>query len=145
MFVKIAKGDYQRAAPAGKVSLAPPPEGLDLPGVRVLKVGARRVVDLGCGPGHVTARLAEGGAQVVGFDPSPAMVAAARAAHPGLEVQQASLAQFLRPRTAEAWGVVVAWFSLIHLAASELPDAFATIARTLRVGGWLLVALHARA
>ena len=100
------------------------------------------VADLGCGPGHVTARLAGGGAQVVGFDPSPAMVAAARAAHPGLEVQQASLAQFLRPRTAEAWGVVVAWFSLIHLAASELPGALATLARTVRVGGWVLVALH---
>lgn len=101
------------------------------------------VADLGCGPGHVTARLAEAGAQVVGFDPSPAMVAAARAAHPEVEFQQASLAQFLRPRTAEAWGVVVAWYSLIHLAASELPDALATLARTVRVGGWVLVALHA--
>lgn len=101
------------------------------------------VADLGCGPGHVTARLAEAGAQVVGFDPSPAMVAAARAAHPEVEFQQASLAQFLRPRTAEAWGVVVAWYSLIHLAASELPDALATLARTVRIGGWVLVALHA--
>ncbi len=101
------------------------------------------VADLGCGPGHVAARLAEAGAEVVAFDPSAAMVAAARAAHPELEVQQASLAQFLRPRTAEAWGVVVAWYSLIHLAASELPDALATLARTVRVGGWVLVALHA--
>ncbi|MDO5533371.1 MAG: class I SAM-dependent methyltransferase, partial [Propionibacteriaceae bacterium] len=105
------------------------------------------IADLGCGPGHVTARLAEAGAElgvsVVGFDPSPAMVAAARAEHPEVEVQQASLAQFLRPRTAEAWGVVVAWYSLIHLAASELPEAFAALARTVRVGGWVLVALHA--
>lgn len=101
------------------------------------------VADLGCGPGHVAARLAEAGASVVAFDPSPAMVAEARAAHPELEVQQASLAQFLRPRNAPAWGVVLAWYSLIHLAASELPDALATLARTVRVGGWVLVALHA--
>ncbi len=101
------------------------------------------VADLGCGPGHVAARLVDAGAEVVAFDPSPAMVAAARAAHPELEVQQASLAQLMRPRTAEAWGVVVAWYSLIHLAASELPDALAALARTVRVGGWVLVALHA--
>lgn len=101
------------------------------------------VADLGCGPGHVAARLVDAGAEVVAFDPSPAMVAAARAAHPDLEVQQASLAQLMRPRTAEAWGVVVAWYSLIHLAASELPDALAALARTVRVGGWVLVALHA--
>ena len=37
---------------------------------------------------------------------------------------------------------MVAWFSLIHLAASELPGALATLARTVRVGGWVLVALH---
>lgn len=105
------------------------------------------IADLGCGPGHVTARLAEAaaevGVEVVGFDPSPAMVAAAQAAHPDVPFQRAGLAQFLRPRNAEAWGVVVAWFSLIHLAASELPDALTTLARTVRVGGWVLVALHA--
>lgn len=105
------------------------------------------IADFGCGPGHLTARLAEAsahlGVEVVGFDPSERMLAAARAAHPDVTFQRAGLAQFLRPRTAEAWGVVVAWFSLIHLAASELPDALATLARTVRVGGWVLVALHA--
>lgn len=101
------------------------------------------VADLGCGPGHLAARLAEAGAQVVGFDVSPAMLAEAAAAHPGVAFQRASLAQFLRPRTADAWGVVVAWFSLGDLAASELPDALGAITRTVRVGGWVLVALHA--
>lgn len=103
----------------------------------------RPVADLGCGPGHVSARLAAAGADVVGFDPSPAMLAQASAAHPDVTFQRASLAQFLRPRTADAWGAVVAWFSLIHLAASELPDALASVARTVRAGGWVLVALHA--
>ena len=62
---------------------------------------------------------------------------------PGSDAERAWLAQFLRPRTAPGWGAVVAWFSLIHLAASELADAFDALARTLVPGGTLLVALHA--
>ena len=105
--------------------------------------GAAPIADLGCGPGHATARLAASGAEVVGFDPSPAMLAAAERHHPDVPFQRAWLAQFLRPRTAPGWGAVVAWFSLIHLAASELADAFDALARTLVPGGTLLVALHA--
>ncbi|GER23423.1 trans-aconitate 2-methyltransferase [Zafaria cholistanensis] len=43
----------------------------------------RTVVDLGCGPGHLTAALADRwpGARVLGLDSSPQMVAKARAAH----------------------------------------------------------------
>ncbi|HLU55864.1 MAG TPA: trans-aconitate 2-methyltransferase [Pseudonocardia sp.] len=47
---------------------------------RVGATSPRRVVDLGCGPGHLTAVLAARwpGAQVVALDSSPDMVAAAR-------------------------------------------------------------------
>src|SRR3546814_15279915 len=38
-----------------------------------------RILDLGCGDGALTARLAATGAQVVGVDPSEAFIAAARA------------------------------------------------------------------
>lgn len=38
-----------------------------------------RILDLGCGDGQLTARIAAAGAQVVGVDASPEMVAAARA------------------------------------------------------------------
>lgn len=101
------------------------------------------VADLGCGPGHVAARLAASGADVVGYDSSPAMLAAARHHHPEVAFEQAGFAQFLRPRTAAGWGAVVLWFSAIHLAPSELIPLFTHLARTLRVGGHLLVALHA--
>lgn len=43
-----------------------------------------RILDLGCGTGHLTARLAEAGAAVVGLDPSAAMLEQARAAYPHL-------------------------------------------------------------
>lgn len=101
------------------------------------------VADLGCGPGHVTQRLADTGCEVVGFDASPAMVSVARSEHPALDLQQAWFSQFLRPRTAAGWGAVVLWYSTTHLAPSELDALFATLARTLAPGGHLVVALYA--
>ncbi|MFO0748915.1 MAG: methyltransferase domain-containing protein [Myxococcota bacterium] len=50
---------------------------------RVL-VGARRVIDIGCGTGRVTrAIIAATGAQVVGVEPAPAMLEVARRRSPG--------------------------------------------------------------
>ena len=44
---------------------------------------------------------------------------------------------------AAGWGAVLGWYSLIHLAASELPGAVAALARPLAPGGLLVVGLHA--
>jgi 2-polyprenyl-6-hydroxyphenyl methylase/3-demethylubiquinone-9 3-methyltransferase len=49
---------------------------------------APRVLDLGCGDGRVAARLAAAGAAVTGADPSPAALARAREAHPGLDLRE---------------------------------------------------------
>src|ERR671937_2884362 len=46
-----------------------------------------RVLDLGCGTGHLTARLAESGVEAVGLDSSPEMVERARRAYPGLRFE----------------------------------------------------------
>jgi trans-aconitate methyltransferase len=43
-----------------------------------------RILDLGCGTGHLAAQIAESGAQVKGVDRSAEMVAAARIAYPKL-------------------------------------------------------------
>jgi trans-aconitate methyltransferase len=43
-----------------------------------------RILDLGCGTGHLTAGIAERGAEVVGTDASAEMVAAARDAYPAM-------------------------------------------------------------
>ncbi|QMW24027.1 class I SAM-dependent methyltransferase [Sandaracinobacteroides saxicola] len=45
-----------------------------------------RILDLGCGDGVLTAQLVEAGAEVLGLDPDPSMLAAARAL--GLTVHQ---------------------------------------------------------
>src|ERR1700693_890535 len=46
-----------------------------------------RVLDLGCGTGHLTAQIAESGAHVTGVDRSAEMVAAARLAYPNLKFE----------------------------------------------------------
>jgi trans-aconitate methyltransferase len=43
-----------------------------------------RIIDLGCGTGAFSAEIAERGAEVLGIDGSPEMVAQATAMHPGL-------------------------------------------------------------
>src|ERR1700736_448812 len=48
-----------------------------------------RILDIGCGTGHLTAQIAESGAQVVGVDRSQEMVAAARKAYPNLQFEVA--------------------------------------------------------
>src|SRR5262249_12224499 len=53
-----------------------------------------RILDVGCGTGHLTAQIAQSGASVVGLDNSPEMLTAARAAYPGLEFVQADARQF---------------------------------------------------
>jgi trans-aconitate methyltransferase len=43
---------------------------------------SERVLDLGCGTGHLTREIAETGSDVIGVDSSPEMVSAARTNHP---------------------------------------------------------------
>lgn len=101
------------------------------------------ILDVGCGPGHVTARLAELGADVVGMDQSEEMLAQARAAHPEVRFEAGDLRRLLKPRDAAGWGAVLSWYSMIHLAGSELAEAVGGMTRVLDRGGVLLVALHA--
>ena len=103
------------------------------------------VVEVGSGPGHVTAYLAEAGADASGIDLSPAMVDEARRRFPDGDYQVGDLRRLMRPVAGAGWSAVLAWYSLIHLAASELPDALASLTRPLLPGGWLVVALHAGA
>jgi len=105
--------------------------------------GGDPVADVGTGPGHVAAALAEAGADVIGYDLSPAMVAEAEMRFPDVSFEVGDLRRMLRPRTAAGWGAITAWYALVHLAPSELPEAVAAMARVLRPGGHLAIALHA--
>jgi trans-aconitate 2-methyltransferase len=62
--------------------------GSDVVSLLAPKAG-ERILDLGCGTGHLTAQIAEAGAQVLGVDKSPDMVAAARISYPDLRFEVA--------------------------------------------------------
>jgi SAM-dependent methyltransferase len=48
-----------------------------------------RILDIGCGTGHLTAKIAAGGAQVTGVDRSPEMIRQAREAYPAIRFEVA--------------------------------------------------------
>ena len=50
-----------------------------------------RVVDLGCGTGHLAAEIAATGVEVIGIDAAPAMIERARALHPGVRFEVADV------------------------------------------------------
>jgi trans-aconitate 2-methyltransferase len=102
------------------------------------QVGAerpRRVVDLGCGPGNLTALLARRwpAAEVVGVDNSPEMIEAARAlALPGVSFQLGDVRDW-RPEGAPdviTCNAVLQWLPGHH-------GLVAGWARLLAPGGWL--------
>ena len=87
-----------------------------------------RILDLGCGDGALTARIAEAGAEVVGLDAAPDMVAAARAR--GLDARHGDAAGM------DFAGAFDAVFSnaALHWMTRPAP-VLAGVARALRPGG----------
>lgn len=99
------------------------------------------VVDVGCGPGVITAHLHSLGVDISGFDLSPAMIELARRNHPGLWFEVGSMTE---PFLAEgAVTGLLSWWSLIHIPDAEVPDVFARFHRALRPDGLLLLGFHA--
>jgi SAM-dependent methyltransferase len=86
MTFEVAAEAYDRFM--GRYSQQLSPQLADFAGVRA----GRRVLDVGCGPGALTAELVRrvGEDQVSAVDPSDTFVAAARARYPGVDVQSAS-------------------------------------------------------
>ncbi|GGM14760.1 class I SAM-dependent methyltransferase [Nakamurella endophytica] len=98
------------------------------------------VVDVGCGPGHVTGLLSGAGLDARGVDLSPAMVGLARRALPELVFEVGSVLQLDLPDGAVAG--VLAHYSLIHLPPADVPRAVAECARVLAAGGYVLVSFQ---
>lgn len=93
-----------------------------------------RVVDLGCGPGALTALLRERwpGARITGVDASPEMVEAARAAFPDLDVELGDLRDW-RP---DAPVDVLVSNATLQWVPGHL-DLLSGLVETVRPGGWL--------
>jgi SAM-dependent methyltransferase len=99
------------------------------------------VADIGCGPGHVTAHLHALGLTAFGIDLSPAMVALARRAHPGLRFDEGSMTAL--DLADGVLGGILASYSVIHTPPRQLPAVFTEFRRVLEPGGHLLLGFFA--
>lgn len=90
-----------------------------------------KVLDLCCGQGTLTARLAQRDLEVVGLDFSPSMLELARTAAPGIQFDEGD-AQAL-PYDDGSFEAVVCNFGMMHIP--DQPKALAEIARVLKPEG----------
>jgi ubiquinone/menaquinone biosynthesis C-methylase UbiE len=89
------------------------------------------VLDLCCGTGQLADRAAARGAMARGLDFSPAMLAAARSAHPGLRFTEGDAEAIPFPDA--AFDAVVSSFGVHHVPRPD--KALAEAFRVLRPGG----------
>ena len=97
----------------------------------------RLTVDVGCGEGRVARDLMACGHRVVGFDGSPALVAAARDFAPSVDASVADAAAL--PLADASADLVVAFMSLHDV--DDLEGAVREIARVLEPGGRLCLSI----
>lgn len=100
-----------------------------------------RVADVGCGPGRVTAFMAERGLDVVGVDVSQAMLSVAQTAHPHITFEEGQLDAL--PIETGVLAGAVCWYSIIYTPPDRLVEAFGELTRVLMPGGYLLLGFQA--
>jgi trans-aconitate 2-methyltransferase len=93
-----------------------------------------RILDLGCGTGQLTTEIAEAGAEVIGMDNSPQMIAESRRLSPQLQFQQADAHDFetAQPFVAVFSNAVLHWIT-------EPGRVVECIARALKQNGRMVV------
>lgn len=103
---------------------------------RHLSIRTGAVLDVGCGPGHLTAHLCSLGVDATGMDLVPEFVDHARAAHPDGRYELGSMCQLPVPDGALAG--MLAWYSLIHLPPDDLDPVLTELRRVMATGGPLV-------
>ena len=89
------------------------------------------VLDLGCGPGHFAALMAQAGCKVTACDPVPEMVALANA-FDGVCAHQAGFDDLAG---SDVYDRIWANFSLLHAPRPDMPRHLAQIHKALKPGG----------
>ncbi|NJO28085.1 MAG: methyltransferase domain-containing protein [Richelia sp. SL_2_1] len=93
-----------------------------------------RILDLGCGTGQLTAKIAEKGAEVIGIDSAPEMIEKARQNYPQLHFQVADARNFQlsHPVDAVFSNAVLHWIP-------QADNVINSIRKSLKIGGRLIV------
>lgn len=123
-------GDYARLTGSGSVDAAYQRFTSALP-------TSGRILDFGCGPGHVSARLISDGFNVDAWDGSGEMVAMAQSQH-GVEVRHASFDDL---NAVDLYDGIWAGFSLLHATKADFPRHLEACQRALKPGGILHISM----
>ena len=101
------------------------------------EIGARSIVDLGCGTGLLTRSLAGPGRTVIGVDPSPTMLDHARRQPGGDAVTWIDGDASALAPTGAADLAICTGNAIMHIGPEELPSTLTSLAGVLRPGGTL--------
>jgi SAM-dependent methyltransferase len=104
---------------------------------RHLAIRSGAVLDLGCGPGHLTEHLRSLDVDATGIDLVPEFIAHARAASPRGRYVLSSMDRL--PVPDHSLTGILAWYSLIHLPPDDLDGVLAELRRTMAPAGTLTV------
>jgi SAM-dependent methyltransferase len=97
------------------------------------------VLDVGCGPGHLSGYLASLGVDVAGVDLVPDFVRHAQDANPTLAFTVGSMRQL---EVADGFlDGILAWYSLIHERPEDVDGVLREFGRALASGGALVIGL----
>lgn len=96
---------------------SPASESYILPAVSdmLARVGAKRILDLGCGNGSMSAKLVHAGYEVTGLDASQSGIALARSKYPHVVFEHFAIGDALPDAHVEAFDVVLSTEVIEHL------------------------------
>lgn len=103
---------------------------------RHLSIRPGAVLDVGCGPGHLSAHLRSLGVEAIGVDLVPELIDHARVAYPDGRYQLGSMRQL--PVSDQSVAGMLAWYSLIHLPPDDLDGVLAELRRAMAPAGTLV-------
>lgn len=143
-FHNLPNGNYSKHISAGyarwfdRVMLGSMARGRARVAGVLAAAGARRVIDLGCGAGHMAGALkAAGIPAVIGLDPSPYLLQCAARTYPGIDWRQ-GMAEHTGLADASVDGAAVC-FLLHEVPPRYLVQVLAELQRIVRPGGRLVM------
>ena len=101
-----------------------------------LSIRPGTVLDVGCGPGHLTEHLRSLGVDASGIDLVPEFIDHAIGTYPDGRYQLGSMRQL--PFADGSVNAILAWYSLIHLSPDDLDTVLTELRRVIAPAGTLV-------